>query len=284
MAKLFSIVMPSLNQANFIEESIRSVMDQTYPSIELIVADGGSTDGTLDILQNLGAEYPSIRVFSEPDNGPANALNGAFKRVRGELVGWMNSDDLYARDALARAAQAFAEHPDWLICYGNGDHIDGNGNVTGSYPTRKPDAGLEGFSTGCYICQPTLAFKNSLLKMIGPLDETQKTSFDYELWLRAFSLIPERIGFIDRVQAYSRLHEDCITMKMRRTVAIEGIRLGVRYLGSRNAHWASTYLEEISRELNQAEFEREARDFLNEISQDLDTADLDRIRQAVLNT
>ena len=238
----------------------------------------------IEILNALQSEAPNIFVHTEPDIGPANALNRGFEKVRGELVGWVNSDDLYTLGAIACAAQAFESNPDWLICYGKGQHIDASGDIVGDYPTLRPEAGLDGFAAGCYICQPTLAFRIPLLKMIGPLDETQKTSFDYELWLRVFSLIPERVGFLDRVQAYSRLHDECITKKMRKTVAIEGIRLGIRYLNSRKSHWASTYLDEISTTLDEDEFKSQAGEFLNEIAHDLEPSDLNRIRQAVFST
>ena len=81
--------------------------------------------------------------------------------------------------------------------------------------------------------------------MLGPLNTEYKTAFDYEYWIRAFRAFPDRIGFVDRVQAQSRLHEDCITMKMRETVALEGLRLSKDYLGGAEMHWAATFLEEL---------------------------------------
>nr|WP_321509808.1 glycosyltransferase family 2 protein [uncultured Hyphomonas sp.] len=244
---LVSVVMPSFNQANFIERSVESVLAQEYPNVELIVGDGGSRDGTVEVLKRLSGKYPRLRWFSEPDNGPADALNKALTRATGEYVGWLNSDDLYTPGAIRRAISAFRENPDWIMCYGHGEHVDKNGEFLERYPTRTPDVGIVGFVDGCFICQPSMFFKQAMYLLLGPLDETQKTSFDYEYWLRAFQAFPGRIGFVDAVQAQSRLHDECITMRMRRTVAMEGVQLSYAYFGRATLHWLTTYIEDVSK-------------------------------------
>ena len=242
---LVSVVMPSLGQRRFIGAAIDSVLDQDHTTIELIVADGGSTDGTIDLLRERAAADPRLRWFSEKDNGPAQALNRALTRVRGTIVGWLNSDDLYMPGAVGRAVAAFAEHRDWIMVYGHGRHVDADGGDLGTYPTSPPNGPIERFANGCFICQPTVFFKRVMYTLLHDLDEGLGASFDFDYWLRAFSAFPERIGFVDAVQAASRLHDDCITVKMRRRVAVEGVKVVARHLGRAPVHWVTTYIEEL---------------------------------------
>jgi hypothetical protein len=104
---------------------------------------------------------------------------------------------------------------------------------------------IEQFADGCFICQPTVFFKRSMWVLQGKLDLALKTAFDFDYWLRAFKAFPGRIGFVDDVQACSRLHDDCITLRMRRTVAIEGIKVLAKYLGYAPPHWLLTYRDEL---------------------------------------
>ncbi len=242
---LVSVVMPSYNQAGFIEESVASVLGQDYLRTELVVADGGSTDGTLEILRRIGQGDPRLRWFSRTDSGPAEAINRALARVRGTLIGWLNSDDLYTPGAIARAVEAFANNPAWLMLYGRGEHIDGNGLPLGPYPTLPPTTPAEHFARGCFICQPTVFFRATVPVLLGTLDTSLKASFDFDYWLRAFLAFPERIGFVDAVQARSRLHDQCITRKMRQRVALEGVEVVARHLGQAPIHWLVTYMEEL---------------------------------------
>ena len=244
---LVSVVMPSFNQARFIQASIESVLGQDYPRIELIVADGGSTDGTQAMLARLQSCDSRLRWFSEPDEGPADALNKALLRTRGSLIGWLNSDDLYAPGAMARAVGELEGPHRPVMVYGHGQHIGEAGAVLGAYPTERPEGSIERLRDGCFICQPTVFFKRTFWRLLGPLDTTLKTAFDFDYWVRAFLAFPGRIGFVDAVQASSRLHDDCITMKMRRTVAMDGVRVIAKHLGPPPGHWVLTYAEELLR-------------------------------------
>lgn len=242
---LLSVVMPSFNQATFIEEAVRSVLGQSYPAVELVVADGGSTDGTVELLAALAFEYPGrLRWCSEPDRGPAQAINKALKRVRGSLIGWLNSDDVYRPDAVQRAVEALNARPDWLMVYGAAEHMDEAGRVLDVYPTLPPPVAIESFQFGCFICQPSVFFRRSLYVLLGDLDESLQTAFDFDYWLRAFRHFPDRIGFVSAVQARSRLHAGCITRSMRRTIMLEGMQLLHRHLGYAGGHWLLNYLEE----------------------------------------
>ncbi|NQY38649.1 MAG: glycosyltransferase [Henriciella sp.] len=282
MTPLVSIAMPSFNQAQYIEAAIESVFGQSYANIELIVSDGGSTDDTPDILARIGSKEPRLRWVSEPDDGPADAISKSFSKARGEIIGWLNSDDLYASEAVASMVSGFQDHPDWLMCYGRGEHVDETGQSIALYPTQTPDVGLKGFEGGSFICQPTVFLKVSALTLLGNLDRRLKTAFDYDYWIRAFRAFPNRIGFLEQVVAKSRLHSDCITQTMRATVALEGLALSQRHLGRAQPHWAATYLEELEEEIgdDQAALARETGAFLEQAAAYLTPSDLQQIRWA----
>jgi len=243
---LVSVLMPSFNQGGFIEAAARSVLGQDYGPLELVVADGGSTDDTLRRLEGLLGEFGTrLRWISEPDSGPAQAVNKALRLARGGIIGWLNSDDLYAPGAVAVAARHLAANPDTAMVYGEAAHIDARGLSLGRYPTRPPSASLQAFQDGCFICQPTVFLRREVFDEVGPLDESLATAFDFELWLRIFRRLPGRVAHLDRVQAFSRLHPDCITQKSRRAVAVEGVRVLARHVGKPRPRWLLTYLEEL---------------------------------------
>lgn len=239
-----SVVMPTLNQARFIREAVSSVVAQGIPGLELLVQDGGSSDGTQGILAALAARHPELRWVSEADSGPADALNRAFARAQGAVIGWLNSDDLYTPGAAARALAALQAHPEWVMVYGEGQHVELQGSPLGRYPTRPPDAPLAAWRDGCPICQPTAFFRREALLSLGGLDTGLRTAFDYEFWLRLFKAHPGRIGFIREVQAHSRLHAGGITLRMREQVAMEGMEVVHRHLGAAPAHWLVTHVGE----------------------------------------
>lgn len=237
--------MPSFNQAAFITASVRSVLSQNYPNLELIVADGGSGDDTPALLASLQAQDARLRWLSEPDAGPADALNKALRFSRGTIIGWLNSDDIYTPNAVQRAVQALTAHRDWVMVYGQAEHIDAGGHVLTPYPSLGPPASKQMFAKGCFICQPTVFFKRSMWLLLGPLDQSLQTAFDFDYWLRAFGAFAGRIGFVDALQAQSRLHPGCITMRLRRTAMLEGMQLLARHLGHAPKEWFLTYVNEL---------------------------------------
>ena len=242
---MVSIVMPLLNQARFLPAALESVMGQSHEDLELIVADGASTDGSDDILRSYAAKDPRLRWSSRQDPGPAQALNRAVREARGDILGWLNADDLYAPDTVVTAVRFFRDSPDSLMVYGHADFIDTDGNVTGRYPTKAAETPVSAFADGCFICQPSVFMRREAWNRWGGLDESLKTSFDFDLWLRAFQRDAPRIGFIDKEQAFSRRHESTITARERKHVALEGITVLRRHLGTTPAHWALNHVEEI---------------------------------------
>lgn len=245
MPRSLSVVMPTLNQAPFIAAAIDSVLGDADGADELVVMDGGSSDGTAEIVAQRLAVYGSrLRWYSEPDSGPAQAVNRAVRQARGEWVGWLNSDDLYAPGAVARLRELLQDQPEWVMVYGEGEHVDIDGASLGRYPTLLPYTPIESFRQSCFICQPTAFFRRSVFLELGGLDESLKASFDFEFWLRLFKAHPRGIGFVPQVQALSRLHEGGITLRQRERVALEGMELLHRHLGWAPPHWLLTHLEE----------------------------------------
>jgi glycosyltransferase involved in cell wall biosynthesis len=241
-----SVVMPSFNQAEFLGEAVRSVLGTTGTGVELVVMDGGSTDGSQALLASLSEEFPGrLRWASAPDNGPAEAVTEAVRRARAPLIGWLNSDDLYAAGAIERAESYLVEHPAHVMVYGHGEHVDVDGRFLEPYPTLPPSTPLGVFADGCFICQPTAFFRRDAFLELGGLDTALRASFDFELWLRLFKAYPGRIGFVDAVQAKSRLHAGGITLKFRERVALEGVQVIARHLGPAPGHWLLTHLGEL---------------------------------------
>ncbi len=242
---MVSIVMPSLNQARFLRAALESVLGQSYQDLELIVADGGSTDGSVDILRSWAEKDTRLRWAASPDTGPASAINQAVRSARGDIIGWLNADDLYTQDAVGSAQRTLQDNPALEMVYGEAIFIDELGDTKGRYPTKQPDVPLQFFADGCFICQPTVFLRREAWDKLGGLDETLATAFDFDLWIRVFQRWPGRIGFVDRVQAGSRQHADTITATKRRSVALEAVTILKHHLDLTPAHWILTHIEEI---------------------------------------
>lgn len=280
MQDLITVVMPSLNQRAFLHEAVESVMGQEGVQLELIVADGGSTDGTQDWLAARAKADRRLRWTSQPDGGPAQAINRAMRQARGTFLGWLNSDDRYTPGALLRAMQELRQWPDALMVYGHARHIDDVGRPLGAYPTQAPNTPIEEFAKGCFICQPSVVIRRSFMVLNGPLDENLRTAFDFDWWLRAFRRFPDRITFIEAVQAESRLHADCITLNLRLTVALEGVQLLRHHLGYAPNHWIKTWVIEAlqSGELSSAH-DMLVQDVLTQVRQYLERDDWLELKQ-----
>ena len=178
---LVSIVTPSLNQGAFIAAAIDSVLAQDYPQIEFLVVDGGSTDGTLDLLRAYGER---LRWISEPDNGQADAINKGVALTRGALVAWLNADDRYLPGAVSRAAAEMAAHPQAGLVYGKAEFIDRAGAAL------RPCVQAEAFSldrlihTLDFIVQPAAFFRRDAFLAVGAIDAELRYCLDYDLWIR----------------------------------------------------------------------------------------------------
>jgi glycosyltransferase involved in cell wall biosynthesis len=199
---LISIVTPSYNQARFLEATIRSVLEQDYPHIEYLIVDGGSTDGSLEIIQRYADRL--AWWVSEPDQGQTDAINKGFARARGEIFAWLNSDDTYAPGAVSQAVAFLQSHPQVGMVYGDANLIDENGQVIGKFPARQTD--YRRLKRGyVHIPQQASFFRASLWKQVGPLDPTFYFAMDYDLWVRIARLAP--LHYVPSLWANFRLHD-----------------------------------------------------------------------------
>jgi len=251
------ILIPSFNSSEFISKCLKSIFfcssreEAKNDNIPYgIVIDSASADLTLSQILCFDHIFKNINVISQNDSGPSQALNTGLSSVSSllgiDIIGWLNSDDMYAPGAIDRAVAAFKKDPKLKIVYGLGRHIDSAGKDLGAYPTLLPSTSINNFSTGSFICQPTVFFRKEVFSEVGLLDESLKTAFDLDLWLRIFKRYRKnQIGFINKVQAYSRLHDQCITKRMRQTVALESMQVIARHLGSAPGHWILTYFDEL---------------------------------------
>ncbi len=234
---LVSVIMPSLNSGHYIDEAICSCIEQEE-LLELIIFDGGSKEETINRIKYWSKKDKRVRFFSQRDKGPADAINKALSFVKGNVIGWLNSDDKYLKNSFKRALNEFKKDENLKILYGQGQHIDSLGRFIEYYPTHKPDVTINKFQDGCFICQPTVFFKKSLITEIGKLDVRLQTCFDFDLWLRVFRKYrPFEIGFVNQVQASTRLHKNTITHRKYWYVNIESAYILDKYLGEVKSHW-----------------------------------------------
>ncbi len=198
---LVTIVTPSYNQARFLEEAICSVLEQSYPNIEYIVVDGGSTDGSLEIIQ----KYASRLAWwvSEPDRGQTDAINKGFGRARGQILAWLNSDDTYLPHAVTEAVEYLQAHPEAGMVYGDANLIDEKGQVIGRFPARQTN--YRRLRRGyVHIPQQAAFFRAELWRRVGPLDPTFYFAMDYDLWVRLAKIAS--LHYYPRLWANFRLH------------------------------------------------------------------------------
>ncbi len=179
---VISVVTPTLNQAAFIRATIDSVLGQEYPELDYVVRDGISTDGTLEILRAYGSR---LRWISQADTGQSAAINAGWSEARGEILAYLNSDDLYAAGALRLVGEFFAQHPQVDLLYGDCDFINANGQVTGTYPARAYNYLSLVRDARDFIPQPAVFFRRRLWERLGGLDENLHYVMDYDYWLRA---------------------------------------------------------------------------------------------------
>jgi glycosyltransferase involved in cell wall biosynthesis len=197
---LVSIITPSFNQAAFLEQTIQSVLLQDGIEIEYCVVDGASTDGSVEIIQRYSDKL--AWWVSERDQGQAEAINKGFRRARGEIVAWLNSDDLYLPSAVQQAASALKANPSLGMVYGDAITIDTLGR-----PLNKLSFGewqLSDLMAFRMICQPAVFMRRAVLEQAGYLDLEYHYMLDHHLWIRMARLAP--IQHIPYVLAAARQH------------------------------------------------------------------------------
>lgn len=182
-----SVITPSFNQANYIERTIKSVLSQEVNfDYEVIVMDGGSTDGTLDILEKYAGR---IKWISAKDKGQSDAINKGIELSAGEIIGWLNSDDIYLPGTLQKVVNYFESHPRCQWLYGQCKIIDEDDQETRGWLTRHKERvssnyRYERLLTENFISQPSVFIKKEALRASGPIDLSLHNAMDFDLWLR----------------------------------------------------------------------------------------------------
>ncbi|MHB8694521.1 MAG: glycosyltransferase family 2 protein [Solirubrobacteraceae bacterium] len=223
-----SIVTPTLEGACYLAQALESVRMQDYPAIEHVVVDGGSTDGTLALLEHAAG----VTWLSEPDGGQADAINKGFARARGEFVAWLNADDYYLPGAVSAAVRALRERPDAALAYAN--YLTVDERTGGQREVRPPRFELKVLLRhGNLISTPTVFMRRSALDTIGELDTTLQYVFDYDLWARFARRFP--LLYRDELWSAFRLHDGSKTVADYERFWVEEDAVLRRYAGRRRA-------------------------------------------------
>jgi glycosyltransferase involved in cell wall biosynthesis len=201
-----TVVTPSYNQGKFIQRTLDSVLSQDYPILEYLVFDGGSSDETLDILKSYS---DNVKWISEKDRGQAHAINKGLEAAKGDVIGWLNSDDIYYPGAVKKVMAYFEENPAVDLVYGEANHIDEIDGIIEKYYTEPWD--LERFKDVCFISQPAAFFRRRVVEKLGLLDVNLHFCLDYEYWLR-IALSGGKINFLPDFLAGSRLYQTTKTL------------------------------------------------------------------------
>ncbi len=222
---LVSIVTPSYNQGRFITETIESVFNQTYSNIEYIVIDGGSTDGTIDILKSY--EHKGLKWISEKDEGQSDAINKGFKLCNGEIVGWLNSDDVLLPYCVEKVVEEFNKDENIGLVYGDIQIIDENGNLIREY---KPGLlTLERLlKIEQSVPQPGSFYRKKFVDLVGGLDKQLNFVMDYDLFIKLLKI--SKAIYIPELLAKFRIHSQSKTFNFSATKSvIEAYRVSRKY-------------------------------------------------------
>lgn len=231
-----SIITPSYNQGQYIEQTIQSVLGQKYPNLEYIVMDGGSTDQTVRILKKYSKQLTWV---SEPDHGQTDAINKGLRLSTGDIVAYLNSDDSYEPHALKTIALYLRSHPRTQFVYGKGQLIDAKGKPIGFY--NDSQATTESLHGGCVISQPTAFWTKNVATQIGEFDESFHFTMDYDFWVRVSKKF--KMVYLPDVLANTRIHNATKTSSQTHKLHKEAIRVQKTHYHYVHHDWIFTFVD-----------------------------------------
>ena len=200
-----SIITPSFNQGDYIQDTIESVLDQNYENWEHIIVDGGSTDQTISILK----KYPHLKWVSEKDNGSVHALNKGVKMSTGDIIGWLNSDDYYEKNIFQDVVNAFDNMKNNFVC-GNQNFCSKDKKVLLTDKTIKIDKEYIVKKNPYVIRTPSAFYSKYILEKVNFFNESYKIVFDYDMFVKILSI--DHITLVDKVFANYRFHEKTLSL------------------------------------------------------------------------
>ncbi|ACB77229.1 glycosyltransferase family 2 protein [Opitutus terrae] len=233
---LVSIITPSFQQADYLRQCIDSVLGHGYQPIEYHVCDGGSIDGSVDILRSYGIR---LEWDSQPDGGQAAAINVGLRKSQGQIVGFLNSDDVLLPGAVGSAVRTLAAHPEVDIVYGRATVIDEQGRALRPAPVQSFDADV--LVQHCFIAQPAAFWRRSLHEKIGWFAEEFDHTLDYEFWIRAMQA-GAKFLFVDEEWAQAREHAQAKSQRLRGEILRQIRELQLRRLGYCGRNWWEQHL------------------------------------------
>jgi len=236
----FSVVIPSFNQGKFLAQTLDSVISQEYPNTDIFVADGGSTDGSVDILEDYTRRFNGLlRYDSRPDGGHYQGVNKGIANTSGEVIAWINSDDVYLPGAFWKVAAFFCYNRSALVVYGRNTYVDEYLNTITDYPVDwSPLLGEQRrrMMHFCVVPQPSLFFRREAVLLCGDL---ASKILDYELWLRWQRNLP--FYFYDDYLSLSRVHQKAITANPDKQLLLHICKTVHDYYGAVPLSWAFKY-------------------------------------------
>ena len=226
MLPKISVVIPSFNMARYIDETLKSIVNQDYPNIECIVMDGGSTDGTLEILKKYEKQ---ITWISEKDKGQSDAINKGLSKATGDILTYLNADDVYEPGCFQKLADYFQKYPETKWVYGKCLIVDEKGSeirraITGYKYFWQKRYSYDWLMVMDFIAQPATFWRRELTEEIGLFDVDEHLAMDYDYWLRAGARYQP--GFIDDYLARFRMHSVSKSSLGYVTAAKAALRLG----------------------------------------------------------
>jgi len=244
-----SVVTPSFNQGPFLERTIHSVLDENYPNLEYIIIDGGSTDGSVEIIKRY--ERHLAYWVSEPDRGQSNAINKGLNRATGTILTWLNSDDYYVPGALEIIATAAGAHPEAGAYVGAGDIVDASGTVIHHHvpPSVISLETMYQWIRGEFFMQPSCFFRDTAWRAVAPIDESIHIAFDLDLWMR-MAKAGQTFVTIDRLLSKSLSHPGAKTTAYINLSIVDIAIVAIRHGGE---HVVRQHLDDMAIRLSWSE-------------------------------